>query len=119
MEQGSEHPLGAAIVEAARARNLTLSPVTGFESVTGQGVSGEVEGHVVIAGTQTFLADRGVDMSALDADASALRSGGASAQRLRPPRGLHSNLLQKVQRNVEPAIQGWNWAGWGSKNLIL
>jgi len=76
VEQGSEHPLGAAIVEAARARNLTLSPVTGFESVTGQGVSGEVEGHVVIAGTQTFLADRGVDMSALDADASALRSDG-------------------------------------------
>jgi Cu+-exporting ATPase len=76
VEQGSEHPLGAAIVEAARARNLTLSPVTGFESVTGHGVSGEVEGHVVIAGTQTFLADRGVDMSALDADASALRSDG-------------------------------------------
>jgi len=76
VEQGSEHPLGAAIVEAARARNLTLSPVTDFESVTGHGVSGEVEGHVVIAGTQTFLADRGVDMSALDADASALRSDG-------------------------------------------
>ena len=76
VEQGSEHPLAAAIVEAARARDLRLPPVTRFESVTGHGVSGEVETHVVLAGTPTFLSDRGIDVSALDADASALRSEG-------------------------------------------
>ena len=76
VEQGSEHPLAAAIVEAARGRSLTLPPVTRFESITGQGVSGEVERHVVIAGTRTFLSDHGVDVSALDADASGLRAEG-------------------------------------------
>ncbi len=68
LEQASEHPLGVAIVEEARTRNLTLPAVARFESVTGQGVVGEVEGHQVIAGTKTFLYDRGVDVSVLDAD---------------------------------------------------
>ena len=38
--------------------------------------SGEIEGHIVLAGTQTFLDDRGIDVSSLDADAAALRSEG-------------------------------------------
>jgi Cu+-exporting ATPase len=76
LEQASEHPLGHAIVQEARTRNLTLSPVARFESVTGQGIVGEVEGHQVIAGTKTFLYDRGIDVSVLDADGSALRSEG-------------------------------------------
>jgi Cu+-exporting ATPase len=76
LEQASEHPLGLAIVEAAHARGLTLPPVARFESVAGQGVAGEVDGHTVIAGTQTFLSDRGIDVSVLDAEASALRSDG-------------------------------------------
>ncbi len=74
--KASEHPLAAAIVEEARRRNLTLPPVTRFESVTGQGVVGEIDGHRSLAGTKTFLHDRGVDVSVLDADASALRSEG-------------------------------------------
>ena len=76
LEQASEHPLGVAIVDAARLNNLTLPPVARFESVTGQGVSGEIEGHIVLAGTNTFLHDRGIDVSSLDADAVALRSEG-------------------------------------------
>jgi len=76
LEQGSEHPLAAAIVEEAKTRNLTLPPVARFESVTGQGVVGEVDGHQVAVGTKTFLHDRGVDVSVPDADASALRSEG-------------------------------------------
>ena len=76
LEQASEHPLGVAIVDAARLNKLTLPPVARFESVTGQGVSGEIEGHIVLAGTNTFLHDRGIDVSSLDADAVALRSEG-------------------------------------------
>ena len=76
LELASEHPLGTAIVKEARGRNLTLPAVARFESVTGQGVAGEIEGHTVVAGTPTFLTDRGVDVSVLDADAAALRSEG-------------------------------------------
>jgi len=76
LELASEHPLATAIVKEARERNLTLPAVARFESVTGQGVAGEIEGHTVVAGTQAFLSDRGVDVSALDADVAALRSEG-------------------------------------------
>jgi len=76
LEQASEHPLGQAIVHEARSRQLALPSVTKFESVTGQGVAGEIDGHVVLAGTRTFLYDRGVDVSLLDDDAAALRRDG-------------------------------------------
>ena len=76
LEQASEHPLAQAIVHEARARQLTLPPVNKFESVTGQGVAGEIEDHVVLAGTKTFLADRGIDVAALEDEASRLRSEG-------------------------------------------
>ncbi len=76
LEQGSEHPLGVAIVHEARSRQLTLPPVTQFESVTGQGVAGDVDGQIVLAGTKTFLDDRGVDTSVMEDEASRLRSEG-------------------------------------------
>lgn len=76
LEQASEHPLAQAIVHEARARQVTLPPVSKFESVTGQGVLGEIEGHVVMAGTKTFLYDRGVDLSSLDEAATGLRNEG-------------------------------------------
>jgi Cu+-exporting ATPase len=76
LEQASEHPLAHAIVQEARSRQLTLPSVTRFESVTGQGVTAEVEGHIVVAGTKTFLLDRGVDVSLLEDEASKMRSEG-------------------------------------------
>src|SRR5204863_1684356 len=71
-----EHPLAAAIVHEARSRQLTLPPVTRFESVTGQGIAGEIERHIVLAGTKTFLYDRGIEVASLDDEAAALRSEG-------------------------------------------
>jgi Cu+-exporting ATPase len=50
VEAASEHPLAAAIVAGAMKRNVLLKPVDGFESVTGEGVRGTVEGHVVSVG---------------------------------------------------------------------
>ena len=76
LEQASEHPLAQAIVHEARARQLTLPTVTRFESITGQGVAGEIEGHVVLVGTKTFLHDRGVDVAPLEDEASRLRTEG-------------------------------------------
>ncbi|WP_133478719.1 heavy metal translocating P-type ATPase [Cognatilysobacter segetis] len=78
LDQGSEHPLGDAIVAEARRRGLALSPVRAFESVTGLGVHGEVEGRALRLGNRRLMEDAGiaVDLSAVALDA--LRSEGAS-----------------------------------------
>ncbi len=55
LEQPSEHPLGRAIVQGVRDRNIDLRPVEGFDSVTGGGVQGRVAGRTVLVGTRAFL----------------------------------------------------------------
>ncbi len=55
LERGSEHPLAGAIVAGAEARGLALAPVTGFESRTGRGVLGEVDGRRVALGSSALL----------------------------------------------------------------
>src|SRR5690606_35231635 len=51
LEHVSEHPLAAAVVSGARARGVTLAGVTNFESITGKGVSGSIDGHRVVIGS--------------------------------------------------------------------
>ncbi|MGQ9586357.1 MAG: heavy metal translocating P-type ATPase [Anaerolineae bacterium] len=62
-EQGSEHPLGQAIVEAARAKGLELPPIQEFRAVPGRGVTAVVDGDEVQVGTASFLEAEGVDVS--------------------------------------------------------
>ncbi|MCM2258368.1 MAG: heavy metal translocating P-type ATPase, partial [Vicinamibacteria bacterium] len=76
LEQGSEHPLAAAIVAGAGSRGLALEPAQGFESVTGKGVVGSVAGRKVLLGNQALLDDAGIDASALVERAEALRAEG-------------------------------------------
>jgi Cu+-exporting ATPase len=64
-ERGSEHALGAAIVQAASERGLDLPDVTGFEAVPGKGLLATVEGHDVAIGTRRLLEDEGVRAEAL------------------------------------------------------
>jgi Cu+-exporting ATPase len=78
LDQGSEHPLAEAIVSAARARNLPLSKPEAFESGTGIGVRGRVEGHDLLLGNTVLLRDAGIDAAALGGHADALRAEGAS-----------------------------------------
>ncbi len=61
VERNSEHPIGAAIVRGAQERALKLHDVSGFQSVTGGGVTGTVEGREVLVGKASFLTERGVD----------------------------------------------------------
>ncbi len=74
LEQGSEHPLGAAIVAAANARALTLPSDVTFESQTGLGVHGRVGASDVVLGNASLMRDAGVDVSSADLDVSALRA---------------------------------------------
>ena len=76
VERSSEHPLAAAVVAHAAARGLPALEVTGFESSTGRGAGGEVDGRSVLAGSQAFLAERGVATAPLEGAAAALAARG-------------------------------------------
>ncbi len=76
IERGSEHPLAAAIVQGAEARGATLVGAEAFESVTGKGVEGTVDGRRVALGNRALMESLGVDAAALDARAEALRGDG-------------------------------------------
>jgi Cu+-exporting ATPase len=76
LEKGSEHPLAAAIVEGAVNQGLHLSEVKNFASHTGKGVSGEVDGQVVLLGNSTLLEEFHVDAGSLAKQAQAMRSEG-------------------------------------------
>ncbi len=76
LERGSEHPLAAAIVSGAEERGIKLSDVSGFASLTGKGVSGEVEGRKVSLGNEALLKDLGLDSGSLSEQAEALRKDG-------------------------------------------
>ncbi len=72
LEQGSEHPLAAAILKAAAERNLKLPAVENFRSVTGQGVTGSINGFPVALGSEKLIP---AAASALDAAESLRRQG--------------------------------------------
>jgi Cu+-exporting ATPase len=76
LEQGSEHPLAAAIVEAAEFNRLHLMPAEEFRSLTGRGVVGRVGGHEVAAGNEALLEELEIDAGELKPKAEALRHEG-------------------------------------------
>ncbi|MBV8793315.1 MAG: heavy metal translocating P-type ATPase [Hyphomicrobiales bacterium] len=79
LERESEHPLASAIVRAAADRGLGLAKVEGFESVSGKGVTGAIDGRKVALGNRAQMQAAGIDVSALEAAADALRRDGATA----------------------------------------
>lgn len=76
IERGSEHPLAAAIVKGAEGRSVRLTDVEGFESVTGKGVTGRIEGHEVALGNRKLLDDLRIDLGKLSQKAETMRSEG-------------------------------------------
>jgi Cu+-exporting ATPase len=76
IERGSEHPLAAAIVSAAEARKVDLTHVESFQSLTGQGVTGDVDGHHVVLGNVKMVSDEGIESGKLTEIAEKMRSEG-------------------------------------------
>lgn len=77
LEQSSEHPLAAAVVTGANAKNLNLETVADFRSVTGGGVFGRVTNKAVLVGKPSFLRDEGVeDLATLETKAEQLQQSG-------------------------------------------
>jgi len=79
VERASEHPLALAIVRAAEERGLALAPVADFDSPTGRGALGVVDGKHIPLGNAKFLAEQGIDVAPLAEQADRLREDGATA----------------------------------------
>jgi Cu+-exporting ATPase len=79
LEASSEHPLADAVVRHARERGLALPAAAEFQSITGRGVVGVVEGSFLAAGNERLMADYAVDPTSLAADAERLAGEGKTA----------------------------------------
>ncbi|HEV7139463.1 MAG TPA: HAD-IC family P-type ATPase, partial [Steroidobacteraceae bacterium] len=78
LERSSEHPLAAAIVASAGKRSLTLPETSQFASVTGKGVTGTVNGHVVAVGNAALFTALGIPLTVTEPQAATLRAQGAT-----------------------------------------
>jgi P-type Cu+ transporter len=74
VEQLSEHPIGHAIVEGAKARNLSLRPAASFEAVNGLGVQAVIDGRTILVGSRDFLKRNGIDTQSWEVQAESLRA---------------------------------------------
>ena len=113
LEHVSEHPLAAAIVAGARARNVDMAAVAGFESVTGMGVKGTIDGRPVAIGNLRHLDALGVDPGPLRSRADALRQDGQTVMFVvidGKPAGL-VGVADPVKETTREAIEALHRAG--------
>jgi Cu+-exporting ATPase len=82
LERGSEHPLATAIVNGAEEKKLAIPAAQDFQSVTGKGVVGQVEGRKVALGNPALMADHGIEFSAVHGRIDALRGEGQTVMLL-------------------------------------
>ena len=113
LERGSEHPLAAAIVSGALARNLDLSVSENFASLTGKGVTGQVNGKQVALGNQRLMDDLGIDLGALAEHAEALRGDGQTVMFIAVD-GKAGGLIgvaDPIKQSTSEAIKGLHEEG--------
>ncbi|HVT55419.1 MAG TPA: HAD-IC family P-type ATPase, partial [Xanthobacteraceae bacterium] len=79
LESASEHPLADAILRAAKEKSLALAAAADFNSPSGKGVTGTVEGKKIALGNANFFKELGIETGPLEAEADALRHDGATA----------------------------------------
>ncbi|MCS3523900.1 heavy metal translocating P-type ATPase [Bradyrhizobium elkanii] len=79
VEFGSEHPLGEAIVRAAKHRAIALPQVVGFEAIAGQGIRGQVDGHQVLLGNRHLFSTQSIDVADADTKMQRLEQEGKTA----------------------------------------
>ena len=113
LDQGSEHPLAEAIVAEARERGLALSTPDDFDSLTGQGVSGRVDGHALVLGNLSLMQASGVGTGALSERAASLRQDGASVVFLAVDARLAGAIAvaDPIKSSTPEAIQALRRAG--------
>lgn len=113
LDQGSEHPLADAIVSAARAQGLALAKAEDFDSGSGIGVRGTVEGKRLALGNTALMEQEGVQVDALRADGERLRGEGASIMHLAVD-GQFAGILavtDPIKPSTHEAIQNLHDSG--------
>ncbi|MBN1377626.1 MAG: heavy metal translocating P-type ATPase [Gammaproteobacteria bacterium] len=113
LDQGSEHPLARAIVEAAKDKKLTLTQAGDFDSESGIGVQGRVDGKRLLLGNTAWMKQHSVDWQALTQRAESLRGQGASVMYLAVD-GTLAGLLavaDPVKKTSKEALQTIRNAG--------
>ena len=78
LERNSQHPLGAAVVQAAQERNIALTDVHDFDAPIGKGVTGLIDGRRLVIGNARMLREAHVELGPLVSEADALRQDGAT-----------------------------------------
>lgn len=113
LDQGSEHPLAQAIVDAGKARGLRLSNAVDFESSTGIGVRGFVDGQRLALGNTALMAQEGVDVAPLTGAAEDLRQRGSSVMFLARDGQLIGLLAvsDPIKPSTPEAVQSLHEAG--------
>jgi len=107
LDQGSEHPLADAIVQAARERGLVLDKVEAFDSISGIGVKGLVTGKTLALGNTALMTQIGVSVEDLKPQAEALRAEGASVMILAKD-GKMAGLLAVSDPIKESSLEALN-----------
>jgi Cu+-exporting ATPase len=113
LDQGSEHPLANAIVQAARERGLKLDKSEDFESASGIGVRAQVAGHHLALGNGAFMQQLDVSISPMVSQAEAMRSEGASVMFLAvdgKPAGLLA-VSDPIKKSTPEALATLKAAG--------
>ncbi len=113
LERGSEHPLASAIVEGAEERGITMTDVGSFESITGKGVSGKVDGRDVALGNIKLLEELNVEPGELSEKAEAMRTEGQTVMFVAVdgrPAGL-LGVADPIKETTPAAIEGLHREG--------
>jgi Cu+-exporting ATPase len=119
LERSSEHPVAAAIVNAAKDRGATTQEPTDFASVTGKGVTGKIGGRPVALGNARLMADLGIAFGDLEHKADELRSDGATALFLAidgRPGGVIA-IADPIKATTEAALKSLR--GYGIRIVML
>lgn len=107
LERASEHPLASAIVAAAKSRDLAIPDVADFESPSGHGATGTVDGKKLVVGHADFLKSLGIDTAPLADKAEAARNEGATVIFLGVDGKLGAAfaLTDKIKESTPAALQ--------------
>jgi P-type Cu+ transporter len=106
LEKSSEHPLAEAIIKGAEDKKISLSRAENFESVTGKGIVGEVEGRKILLGSRKLMTENRIDFSAIEA-AEQLRAEGQTVMFVAAdgkPAGL-IGVADSVKESAKEAIE--------------
>ena len=118
LERGSEHPLAAAIVKGADEKGISLVNVESFESITGKGVSGKVEGRDVALGNLKLLGDLGIDPGELSQKAETMRQDGQTVMFLTVNRKA-AGLLGVADPIKDTTAEAIKWLHKDGVNIVM